>query len=51
MANDLRAIERAGTDEVILYFNYGRKPHAMVKEQMDRFAREVMVRFDQPKAT
>lgn len=51
VAEDLRAIERAGIDEVILYFNYGRKPHAMVKEQMDRFAREVMVRFDQPKAT
>jgi hypothetical protein len=31
--------------EVILYFNYGQKPHVLVKEQMDRFMREVAPHF------
>ena len=31
--------------EVILYFNVGLKPHAMVKEEMDRFMREVAPNF------
>jgi hypothetical protein len=30
---------------VILYFNYGQKPHAQVKEQMDRFMKEVAPHF------
>jgi hypothetical protein len=30
---------------VILYFNYGQKPHALVKEQMERFMREVAPHF------
>jgi alkanesulfonate monooxygenase SsuD/methylene tetrahydromethanopterin reductase-like flavin-dependent oxidoreductase (luciferase family) len=40
--DDLKAVEWAGICEVILYFNYGLKPSAMVREQMDRFARQVM---------
>jgi hypothetical protein len=30
---------------VILYFNVGRKPHALVKEQMHRFMEEVAPAF------
>jgi hypothetical protein len=30
---------------VILYFNYGLKPDAMVIEQMDRFAAEIAPAF------
>jgi alkanesulfonate monooxygenase SsuD/methylene tetrahydromethanopterin reductase-like flavin-dependent oxidoreductase (luciferase family) len=41
----LKQVEAAGIAEVILYFNYGRKPHALVKEQMDRFMREVAPHF------
>jgi len=43
---DLKAVEAAGIAEVILYFNYGLKPHAMVKEQMQRFMQEVAPAFD-----
>ena len=42
---DLKEIEAAGIAEVILYFNYGLKPHAMVKEQMQRFAEEIAPAF------
>ena len=42
---DLKQVEAAGVAEVILYFNYGLKPHAMVKEQMQRFAEEVAPAF------
>ena len=38
-------VEAAGVAEVILYFNYGQKPHAMVKEQMQRFMLEVAPHF------
>ena len=34
-----------GIDEVILYFNVGRKPHTMVKEQMHRFVDEIATAF------
>lgn len=34
----LKKIQATGIDEVILYFNVGRKPHQLVKEQMHRFA-------------
>jgi alkanesulfonate monooxygenase SsuD/methylene tetrahydromethanopterin reductase-like flavin-dependent oxidoreductase (luciferase family) len=34
-------VEAAGFSEIILYFNVGLKPHAQVKEEMDRFMREV----------
>ena len=41
IVDTLKQVEQAGIAEVILYFNYGQKPHAMVKEQMERFMREV----------
>ncbi len=37
----LRKVKAAGFSEVILYFNVGMKPHVQVKEEMDRFMREV----------
>jgi alkanesulfonate monooxygenase SsuD/methylene tetrahydromethanopterin reductase-like flavin-dependent oxidoreductase (luciferase family) len=43
---DLKTVEAAGIAEVILYFNYGMKPHAMVLEQMERFMKEVAPAFD-----
>ena len=42
----LKKVEAAGFDEVILYFNVGLKPHAQVKEEMDRFMREVAPQFE-----
>src|SRR5258705_4004253 len=45
IVDTLKQVERAGIAEVILYFNYGRKPHALVKEQMERFMREVAPNF------
>jgi len=48
IVEDLRQVETAGIAEVILYFNYGRKPHAMVKEQMQRFMAEVAPAFATP---
>ena len=39
-------LEAAGFSEVILYFNVGMKPHAQVKEEMDRFMREVAPAFE-----
>ena len=42
----LKKVEAAGISEVILYFNVGLKPHAQVKEEMDRFMREVAPAFD-----
>jgi alkanesulfonate monooxygenase SsuD/methylene tetrahydromethanopterin reductase-like flavin-dependent oxidoreductase (luciferase family) len=41
----LKKVEKAGIDEVILYFNVGNKPHALVKEQMHRFMEEVAPHF------
>jgi alkanesulfonate monooxygenase SsuD/methylene tetrahydromethanopterin reductase-like flavin-dependent oxidoreductase (luciferase family) len=41
----LKKVEGAGFDEVILYFNVGMKPHNQVKEEMDRFMREVAPNF------
>ena len=43
--DSLKNIETAGIDEVILYFNVGRKPHEMVKEQMHRFTEEIAPAF------
>jgi alkanesulfonate monooxygenase SsuD/methylene tetrahydromethanopterin reductase-like flavin-dependent oxidoreductase (luciferase family) len=43
--DDLKNVEAAGISEVILYFNYGLKPDAMVREQMDRFAADIMPAF------
>jgi alkanesulfonate monooxygenase SsuD/methylene tetrahydromethanopterin reductase-like flavin-dependent oxidoreductase (luciferase family) len=42
---DLRGIEASGISEVILYFNYGMKPHALVKEQMHRFMTDIAPAF------
>ncbi len=41
----LKQVEAAGFDEVILYFNVGLKPHPQVKDEMARFAAEVMPHF------
>jgi alkanesulfonate monooxygenase SsuD/methylene tetrahydromethanopterin reductase-like flavin-dependent oxidoreductase (luciferase family) len=41
----LKKVEASGVAEVILYFNVGNKPHAMVKEQMHRFMEEVAPHF------
>lgn len=41
----LKKVEAAGFHEVILYFNVGMKPHAMVKEEMHRFMTEVAPHF------
>ena len=38
----------AGVAEVILYFNYGQKPHGLVKEQMERFMKEIAPHFSRP---
>ena len=38
-------VEAAGFSEVILYSNVGMKPHNQVKEEMDRFMREVAPAF------
>ena len=43
---DLKRVEAAGISEVILYFNYGLKPHNMVKEQMERFMRDIAPAFE-----
>jgi alkanesulfonate monooxygenase SsuD/methylene tetrahydromethanopterin reductase-like flavin-dependent oxidoreductase (luciferase family) len=42
----LKKVEAAGFSEVILYFNVGLKPHTQVKEEMDRFMREVAPAFE-----
>ncbi len=42
----LKRVEAAGIADVILYFNVGNKPHAMVKEQMDRFMRDIAPAFE-----
>src|SRR3954469_9993592 len=46
MTETLKKVEAAGFCEVILYFNVGLKPHTQVKEEMDRFMREVAPAFE-----
>jgi alkanesulfonate monooxygenase SsuD/methylene tetrahydromethanopterin reductase-like flavin-dependent oxidoreductase (luciferase family) len=46
ITDTLKGVEAAGFAEVILYFNVGMKPHQQVKEEMDRFMREVAISFD-----
>ena len=41
----LGEVSELGVDEVILYFNYGRKPDAMVREQMDLFMNRIAPAF------
>jgi len=48
--DDLKQVEASGISEVILYFNYGQKPHAMVKDQMARFMSDIAPQFDTVKA-
>ena len=45
IVDTLKKVEAAGFDEVILYFNVGLKPHSQVREEMDRFMREVAPAF------
>jgi alkanesulfonate monooxygenase SsuD/methylene tetrahydromethanopterin reductase-like flavin-dependent oxidoreductase (luciferase family) len=42
----LKKVEAAGIEEVILYFNVGAKPHALVAEQMHKFMEEVAPHFE-----
>jgi alkanesulfonate monooxygenase SsuD/methylene tetrahydromethanopterin reductase-like flavin-dependent oxidoreductase (luciferase family) len=46
MIEVLKKVEAAGFSEVILYSNVGMKPHSQVKEEMDRFMREVAPAFE-----
>jgi alkanesulfonate monooxygenase SsuD/methylene tetrahydromethanopterin reductase-like flavin-dependent oxidoreductase (luciferase family) len=46
----LKKVEAAGFDEVILYFNVGLKPHALVKDEMARFMAEVAPAFGSRRA-
>ena len=48
ITDTLKKVEAAGFSEVILYFNVGLKPHAQVKDEMDRFMREVAPAFAAP---
>jgi len=41
----LGEVEAMGIEEVILYFNYGLKPDALVREQMDRFMADIAPAF------
>lgn len=50
ITDTLKRVEAAGIDEVILYFNVGNKPHALVKEQMARFMEEIAPAFDDGRA-
>lgn len=45
ITDSLKKVEEAGFAEVILYSNVGMKPHNQVKEEMDRFMREVAPNF------
>ncbi len=44
--DQLKLVEAAGISEVILYFNVGNKPHALVKEQMHKFMAEIAPAFE-----
>lgn len=44
--DSLKKVEAAGIEEVILYFNVGNKPNALVKEQMERFMEEIAPAFE-----
>ena len=46
IAETLKKVEAAGFEEVILYFNVGLKPHAQVKDEMERFMEEIAPVFD-----
>ena len=42
----LKGVEAAGYDEVILYFNVGKKDHQQTKDEMARFMAEVAPHFE-----
>ncbi len=42
----LKEVEAIGIEEVMLYFNFGRLPDAMVREQMDRFMSDIAPAFE-----
>jgi alkanesulfonate monooxygenase SsuD/methylene tetrahydromethanopterin reductase-like flavin-dependent oxidoreductase (luciferase family) len=46
MIATLKKAEAAGFSEVICYFNVGLKPHAQVKDEMQRFMEEVAPAFE-----
>jgi alkanesulfonate monooxygenase SsuD/methylene tetrahydromethanopterin reductase-like flavin-dependent oxidoreductase (luciferase family) len=46
ITDTLKRVEAAGISEVILYFNVGNKPNALVQEQMHRFMEEVAPAFE-----
>jgi alkanesulfonate monooxygenase SsuD/methylene tetrahydromethanopterin reductase-like flavin-dependent oxidoreductase (luciferase family) len=46
IVDTLKKVEAAGIAEVILYFNVGCKPHALVKDQMHKFMELVAPHFD-----
>jgi alkanesulfonate monooxygenase SsuD/methylene tetrahydromethanopterin reductase-like flavin-dependent oxidoreductase (luciferase family) len=46
IVEDLKAVEAAGIGETILYFNYGLKPHSLVKEQMQCFMERIAPAFE-----
>jgi hypothetical protein len=41
----LKRVEAIGIDEVILYFNFGNRPDAYVREQMHRFTADIAPAF------
>jgi alkanesulfonate monooxygenase SsuD/methylene tetrahydromethanopterin reductase-like flavin-dependent oxidoreductase (luciferase family) len=43
---NLKELESAGIEEVILYFNVGGKPHKMVLDQMNRFMEQIAPHFE-----
>jgi alkanesulfonate monooxygenase SsuD/methylene tetrahydromethanopterin reductase-like flavin-dependent oxidoreductase (luciferase family) len=45
VVRQFEAVEAAGIEEVICYFNFGLLPHADTLRQMERVSREVMPRF------
>jgi alkanesulfonate monooxygenase SsuD/methylene tetrahydromethanopterin reductase-like flavin-dependent oxidoreductase (luciferase family) len=45
ITDTLKKVEAAGFSEVILYVNVGLKPHQQVKNEMERFMREVAPAF------
>ena len=46
IVDTLKGVEEAGIAEVILYFNVGRKPNEIVKEQMHRFMADIAPHFE-----
>src|SRR5690606_15284325 len=44
--DELKQIEASGISEVLVYFNYGQKPDAMVREQMPSLMTDIAPDFD-----